>query len=143
MSTQQDIYAAGSENHPPMLNNDNYITWSSCLLCYAKSKPNEKLLVNSILHDPYVRRMIVKHGDPDRTPPVPESTHEQIDDELIAAEAKQIEADDQSIQTILMGIPKDIYDAEKEAKLLNELERFKSTEGESIESYYHRFAKIK
>nr|GEZ56829.1 ribonuclease H-like domain-containing protein [Tanacetum cinerariifolium] len=76
MSTQQDIYAAGSENRPPMLNKDNYVPWSSRLLRYAKSKPNRKLLT---------------------------------DDELTATKAKQVEADDQAIQTILMGLPKDIY----------------------------------
>nr|GEX53981.1 ribonuclease H-like domain-containing protein [Tanacetum cinerariifolium] len=54
MSTQQDIYAAGSENRPPMLNKDNYVPWSSCLLCYAKSKPNGKLLVHSIKNGSYV-----------------------------------------------------------------------------------------
>ncbi|GJV57748.1 hypothetical protein Tco_1458753 [Tanacetum coccineum] len=43
------------------------------------------------------------------TPPVPESSHEQTDDELTEKEAKQVEADDQVIQTILMGLPKDIY----------------------------------
>nr|GEV02957.1 hypothetical protein [Tanacetum cinerariifolium] len=32
MSTQQDIYAAGSESRPPMLNKENYVPWSSCLL---------------------------------------------------------------------------------------------------------------
>ncbi|GJW05324.1 retrovirus-related pol polyprotein from transposon TNT 1-94 [Tanacetum coccineum] len=32
MSTQQDIYAAGSENRPPMLNKENYVPWSSRLL---------------------------------------------------------------------------------------------------------------
>ncbi|GKC54574.1 hypothetical protein Tco_1077319 [Tanacetum coccineum] len=135
MSTQQDIYVVGSENHPPMLNKDNYVPWSSRLLRYKKSKPNEKLLT---------------------------------DDELSTTEAKQVEADDQAIQTILMGLPEDIYDAvdscnsdheiwlrvqqmmkvidsglqEKEAKLLNELERFTSTEGESIESYYYHIAKM-
>nr|GEU31939.1 reverse transcriptase domain-containing protein [Tanacetum cinerariifolium] len=31
---------------------------------------------------------------------------------------------------------------EKKAKLFNELERFTSTDGESIESYYHRFLKL-
>nr|GEW04143.1 hypothetical protein [Tanacetum cinerariifolium] len=29
---QQDIYAAGSKNHPPMLNKENYVPWSSRLL---------------------------------------------------------------------------------------------------------------
>ncbi|GJX30561.1 hypothetical protein Tco_0238640 [Tanacetum coccineum] len=75
MSTQQDMYAAGSENRPPMLNKDNYVPWSSCLLRYAKSKPNGKLIYNSIMN------------------------------------VKQMEADDQAIQIILMGLLEDIYAA--------------------------------
>ncbi|GJR08805.1 hypothetical protein Tco_0791457 [Tanacetum coccineum] len=139
MSTQQDIYAAGFENRPPIRNKENYVPWSSCLLCYAKSRPNGKLIYNSLMNGPYVRRMI----------PEPE-------------------ADDQAIQTILLGLPKYIYAAvdscetaqeiwlrvqqmmkgsdiriqEKKAKLFNEWERFTSTDGESIESYYHRFSKL-
>ncbi|GJZ70171.1 hypothetical protein Tco_0633721 [Tanacetum coccineum] len=120
MSTQQDIYTVGSENRHPMLNKDKNVSWSSCLLCYAKSKPNRKLLLKSILEGPYL--MNEEPSDPDQT--------------------KQVEADNQAIQTILMGLLEDIYAAEKEAKLLNELERFASIEGESIESYYHRFAKL-
>nr|GEV66390.1 hypothetical protein [Tanacetum cinerariifolium] len=76
--------------------------------------------------------------------------------------------DDQAIQTILLGLPEDIYAAidscktaqeillrvqqmmkgsdiriqEKKAKLFNEWERFTSNERESIESYYHRFLKL-
>ncbi|GJW54355.1 hypothetical protein Tco_0098440 [Tanacetum coccineum] len=66
MSTQQDIYAAGSENRPPMLNKENYVPWSSRLLRYAKSRPNGKLIYNSIMNGPYVRRMIPEPGDTDR-----------------------------------------------------------------------------
>nr|GEV84970.1 hypothetical protein [Tanacetum cinerariifolium] len=73
MSTQQDIYAAGFENCHPMLNKENYVPWLSCLLRYAKSRPNEKLIHNSIINGPY------------------------------------IEADDQAIQTILLGLSEDIY----------------------------------
>nr|GFC69508.1 hypothetical protein [Tanacetum cinerariifolium] len=77
-------------------------------------------------------------------------------------------ADDQAIQTILLGLSEDIYAAvdscetaqeiwlrvqqmmkgsdigiqEKKAKLFKEWERFTSNEGESIESYYHRFLKL-
>nr|GEV48353.1 hypothetical protein [Tanacetum cinerariifolium] len=69
MSTQQDIYAVGSESRPPMLNKENYLPWSSRLLRYAKN------------------------------------------DELSEKELKQIEADDQAIQTILLGLPEDIYAA--------------------------------
>nr|GEW08816.1 hypothetical protein [Tanacetum cinerariifolium] len=56
MST--DIYAAGSENRPPMLNKENYVPWSSHLLRYDKSRPHGKLIPNSIINGPYVRWMI-------------------------------------------------------------------------------------
>ncbi|GJZ48708.1 hypothetical protein Tco_0602540 [Tanacetum coccineum] len=82
MSTQQDIYVAGSETRPPMLNKENYVPWSSRLFCYTKSRPNGKLIYNSIMNGPYVRRMIPK---PD--------------------------ANDQSIQAILLGLPEEIYAA--------------------------------
>nr|GEU39522.1 hypothetical protein [Tanacetum cinerariifolium] len=70
-----------------MLNKDNYVLWSSRLLYYEKCKPNGKLICNSIMHGPCVRLMI----------PEPE--------------VKQMEANDQAIQIILMGLSKDIYAA--------------------------------
>ncbi|GJS27734.1 copia protein [Tanacetum coccineum] len=81
MSTQQDIYAAGSKNRPPMLNKDNYVPWSSRLLRYAKNKSNGKLIYDSI------------------------TKASVTDDELTEADIKQMEADDQAIQTILLGLP--------------------------------------
>ncbi|GJS88031.1 hypothetical protein Tco_0770667 [Tanacetum coccineum] len=113
MSTQQDIYAAGSENYPPMLNKENYIPWSSRLLRYAKSRPNGKLIYNSIMKD----------------------------DELTENELKQVEADDQAIQTILLGLPKDMYAAVDSCETAQEI-WFTSTDGELTESYYHRFSKL-
>nr|GEZ61150.1 hypothetical protein [Tanacetum cinerariifolium] len=112
--------------------------------------------------------MIPKPGDTNREVPVNETFHMQTDDELTEKELRQIEADDQAIQTILLGIPEDIYAAvdscettqeiwlrvqqmmkgsdieiqEKKAKLFNEWERFTCTEGELIKSYYHRFLKL-
>nr|GEY33893.1 integrase, catalytic region, zinc finger, CCHC-type, peptidase aspartic, catalytic [Tanacetum cinerariifolium] len=168
MSNQQDIYAAGSESRPPMLNKENYVPWSSRLLRYARSRPNGKLIHNSILNGPYVRQMIPELGDANREVNVTETFHLQTDDELSEKKLKQIEADDQAIQTILLGLPEDIYAAvdscetaqeiwlrvqqmmkgsdigiqEKKAKLFNEWERFTSNEGESIESYYHRFLNL-
>nr|GEZ94616.1 hypothetical protein [Tanacetum cinerariifolium] len=112
--------------------------------------------------------MIPEPGDANRDFNVNETFHEQKDDELSEKELKQIEADDQAIQTILLGLPEDIYAAvdscetaqeiwlrvqqmmkgsdigiqEKKAKLFNEWERFTSNEGESIKSYYHSFLKL-
>nr|GEX07313.1 hypothetical protein [Tanacetum cinerariifolium] len=168
MSTQQDIYVVGFENRPSMLNKENYVSWSSRLLRYAKSRSNGKLIHNSIINGPYVRRMIPEPGDSNRKVHVNETFHVQTDDELTENELKQIEADDQAIQTILLGLPEDIYAAvdscetaqeiwlrvqqmmngldieiqEKKAKLFNEWERFTSNDGESIESHYHHFLKL-
>nr|GEU53373.1 hypothetical protein [Tanacetum cinerariifolium] len=111
MSTRQDIYAAGSKNRPPKLNKENYVPWSSRLLRYAKSRPNGKLIHNSIINGPYVRRMIPEPGDTNREVLVNETFHVQTDDKLSKKELKQIEADDQAIQTILLGLPKEIYAA--------------------------------
>nr|GEV64298.1 integrase, catalytic region, zinc finger, CCHC-type, peptidase aspartic, catalytic [Tanacetum cinerariifolium] len=119
MSTQQDIYAAGSESRPLMLNKENYVPWSSRLLQYAKSRPNGKLIHNSILNGPYVRKMIPEPGDANCEITVTETFHLQTDDELSDKELKQIEADDQAIQTILLGLPEDIYAATKDLYTAN------------------------
>nr|GFC31078.1 hypothetical protein [Tanacetum cinerariifolium] len=135
--------AAGSKNRPPMLNKDNYVPWLSRIIRSARSRPN---------------------GEPDLPVLVLESRHEQTDEELTETDIKRMDADDQAIQTILLGLPEDVYAAvdscetakeiwervhqmmkgldigeqEKKEKLLNEWEKFTYTDGESIESYYHR-----
>nr|GEV85660.1 hypothetical protein [Tanacetum cinerariifolium] len=55
--------------------------------------------------------MIPEPCDLNREVPVNETFHVQTDDELTEKELKQIEADDQAIQTILLGLPEDIYPA--------------------------------
>nr|GEX06606.1 hypothetical protein [Tanacetum cinerariifolium] len=89
--------SVGFENHPHMLNKENYVPWSSRLLCYAKSRPNGNLIYNSIMNGPYVSRMIPEPGDADREVLVNETFHEQTNNELIEKELKQIEANDQAI----------------------------------------------
>nr|GEY34671.1 hypothetical protein [Tanacetum cinerariifolium] len=111
MSTQQDIYVAGSKNRPHMLNKDNYVPWSSCIIRYARSRPNGKMIVDSIENGPYVRRMIATLGEPDLPAPVPELFHEQADEELTENDIKRMDADDQAVQTILLGLPEDVYAA--------------------------------
>nr|GFA84740.1 hypothetical protein [Tanacetum cinerariifolium] len=55
--------------------------------------------------------MIPEPDDTNREVPVNETFHVQKDDELTEKELKHIEADDQAIQTILLGLPEDIYAA--------------------------------
>ncbi|GKE55527.1 hypothetical protein Tco_1494712, partial [Tanacetum coccineum] len=84
----------GSEICHPVLNKENYVPWSSRLLRYAKSILNGKLIYNSIMNSPYVRRMIPEPGDADREVPVNETFHEKTYDELTKNELKQFKADD-------------------------------------------------
>nr|GEX33735.1 hypothetical protein [Tanacetum cinerariifolium] len=125
-----------------MLNKDNSVPWSSRIIRYARSRPNGKMIVDSIENGPYIRRMITTLGEPNLPVLVPESFHEQTDEELTENDIKRMDADDQAIQTILLGLHKDVYAAEKKAKLFNEWEKFTSTDGESIESYYHCFMQL-
>nr|GEX68426.1 hypothetical protein [Tanacetum cinerariifolium] len=111
MSTQQDIYAVVSENRPSMFNKDNYVPWSSRIIRYARSRPNGKMIVDSIENEPYVRRMIATPGELDLLFPVLESFHEQTNEELTENDIKRMDADDQAIQTILLGLPEDVYAA--------------------------------
>ncbi|GKA53334.1 hypothetical protein Tco_0746649 [Tanacetum coccineum] len=104
MSTQQDIYDAGSENRPPMLNKDNYFPWSSHLYRYAKSKLNRKLIYKSLMHGPYVRRMI------------PEPDIYAAVDSCESAQEIWLR-----VQQMMKG--SDIGIQEKKAKLFNEWER--------------------
>nr|GEV70219.1 putative ribonuclease H-like domain-containing protein [Tanacetum cinerariifolium] len=90
-----------------MLNKDNYIPWSSRIIRYARSIPNGKMIVDFIENVPYVKQMIATLEEPDLPVPVPESFHEQTDEELTENDIKRMDADDQAIQTILLGLPED------------------------------------
>nr|GEV81119.1 hypothetical protein [Tanacetum cinerariifolium] len=124
-----------------MLNKENYVPWSSRLLRYAKSRPNGKLIHNSILNGPYVRRMIPEPGNANCEVTVTETFHVQTDGGLSKKEFKQIEADDQAIKTILLGLPEDIYAAIDSCETAQEI-WFTSNKKESTESYYHHFLKL-
>ncbi|GKC52398.1 hypothetical protein Tco_1075143 [Tanacetum coccineum] len=92
-----------------MLSKKKYVQWMVRLIRYAKSKPNRKLLPNSILHGPYTYRIITTPGDPTQIPPIPQTTRIKTDMELTKAEAKQVKANDQAIHLILMGLPVVVY----------------------------------
>nr|GFA04760.1 hypothetical protein [Tanacetum cinerariifolium] len=69
------------------------------------------MIVDSIENEPYVRRMIATPREPDLPVPVPESLHEQTDEELTENDIKLMDANDQAIQTIFLGLPEDVYGA--------------------------------
>nr|GEU37538.1 hypothetical protein [Tanacetum cinerariifolium] len=103
MSTQQDIYAAGFENRPPMINKENYVPWSSRLL----------------------RRMIPEPGDPNRKVPVNETFHTillGLPEDIYAAVDSYETAQVIWSRVHQMMKGSDIEIQEKKAKLINEWE---------------------
>nr|GEW50767.1 retrovirus-related Pol polyprotein from transposon TNT 1-94 [Tanacetum cinerariifolium] len=144
VNTDENVGKPGFENRPLMLNKENYVPWSSRLLRYAKSRPNGKLIHYSIINGPYVRRMIPEPGDPSREVPVNETFHMQTDDELTERNLNRLKLMIKQFRLFFSQMMKgsDIGIQEKKAKLFNEWERFTSNDGESIESYYHRFLKL-
>nr|GEZ44864.1 hypothetical protein [Tanacetum cinerariifolium] len=52
---------------------------------------------------------------------VAETFHEKTNDKITEKEVKQMEADDQAIQIILMGLPEDIYAAVDSCKTAQEI----------------------
>nr|GEV12864.1 hypothetical protein [Tanacetum cinerariifolium] len=92
-----------------MLNKDNYDTWSSRIIKYARSRPNGKMIVDFIENGPYVS----------------------------CETAKEIW---ERVRQMMKG--SDIGEQEKKANLFNEWKKFTSTDGESIESYYHCFMQL-
>nr|GEZ11345.1 integrase, catalytic region, zinc finger, CCHC-type, peptidase aspartic, catalytic [Tanacetum cinerariifolium] len=82
-----------------------------------------------------------KNCNPNREVSVNETFHVQTDNELTEKELKQIEADVQAIQTILLSLPEDIYAAVDSCETAQKI-WFTSNDGESNESYYYRFLKL-
>nr|GEV20788.1 hypothetical protein [Tanacetum cinerariifolium] len=83
--------------------------------------PHGKMIVDSIENGPYVWRMISTPEEQDLPVPVPESLHEQTDEELTETDIKRIYADDQAIQTILLGLLEDVYDAVDSYEMAKEI----------------------
>nr|GEV91624.1 hypothetical protein [Tanacetum cinerariifolium] len=102
----EDIQCAGSDTRPPMLDRIDFASWQQCIRLYCRGKENEvENNLESILTCHWKR----KRGDTNREVNVTETINMQTDDGVSKKELKQIEADDQAIQTILLGLPKDIY----------------------------------
>ncbi|GJV58012.1 hypothetical protein Tco_1459017 [Tanacetum coccineum] len=120
MSTQQHIYVAGSENCPPMLNKDNYVPWSSRLLHYAMSKPNGKLLVNSIKNAPCKK---IEEDDQ-----AIQTILMGLLEDIYAAVDSCDTTQEIWLRIVQMMKGYNIEAKEKKAKLFNEWEKFNSTE---------------
>ncbi|GJS90500.1 retrovirus-related pol polyprotein from transposon TNT 1-94 [Tanacetum coccineum] len=165
-----NIMAAGSRDHPPMIAIGRYAQWQSRFLRYIDTRPNGDALRKCILEGPYKLTIVTILDVPviDDTPAVPERTAVETLLTMSPKNKSYYESEKEAIHLLLIGIVDEIYstiDACKTAhemwiaierlqqgeslniqdvktNLFREFGKFTSHDGESMESYYSRFYKM-
>ncbi|GJX07938.1 hypothetical protein Tco_0195870 [Tanacetum coccineum] len=144
-----DIMAAGSRDHPPMLVMRRYARWQSRFMRYVDTKPNSQPAI-------------------DDSPTVPERTILETFANISTENRAHYDAEYEAIHLILTGIGDDMYSTVDACKIARDIwvaierlqqgeslnkqdvktnlfwkfGKFTSRDGESIESYYSRFYKM-
>nr|GEU88127.1 reverse transcriptase domain-containing protein [Tanacetum cinerariifolium] len=116
-----NIMAAGSRDHLPMLATRRYAQWRSRFLRYIDTRPNGDALRKCILNGPYTSTIVViqvvaaTHDSPE----VPEHTTVETPLNMSPENKARCESEKKAIQLILTGIGDEIYstvDASKQLK---------------------------
>nr|GEZ40827.1 hypothetical protein [Tanacetum cinerariifolium] len=165
-----NIMAAGSRDHPPMLAPGRYPQWRSRFLRYVDTRPNGETLRKCILSGPYKPTTVLVQSveATDDSPAVPEHTTVETPTNMSPKNKARFLAEKEAIHLILTGIGDDIYSTidafqiaqemwevierlqqgeslniqDVKTNLFWEFGKFTSHDGESMESYYTRFYKL-
>ncbi|GKA63086.1 retrovirus-related pol polyprotein from transposon TNT 1-94 [Tanacetum coccineum] len=165
-----NIMAAGSRDHTPMLATRRCAQWQSRFMRYVDTKPNGEALRKCIVQGPYKLSNIIIPGQPatDESPVVPEQTIHETLSNITPENKAHYDAGKEVIHLLLTGIGDEIYSTVdacrtahdmwiaierlQQGESLNkqdvntglfwEFGRFTSRDGELIESYYSRMVKI-
>ncbi|GJU23687.1 hypothetical protein Tco_1157029 [Tanacetum coccineum] len=165
----EDIQCAGSDTRPPMLDKADFASWQQRIRLYCRGKDNGINILKSIDEGPFqmgTTRGIIDEGTEGPINLGPERP--RVYSELSQEEKDRYNADIRATNIILQGLPKDIYslinhyiDAkdiwdnvkmllegseltkeDRESQLYDDFEHFRQNKGETIHSYYVRFAKL-
>ncbi|GJX99532.1 hypothetical protein Tco_0356551 [Tanacetum coccineum] len=165
----EDIQCAGSDTRPPMLDKADFASWQQRIRLYCRGKENGVNILKSIDEGPFqmgTTRGIIAEGTEGPINLGPERP--RVYSELSQEEKDRYNADIRATNIILQGLPKDIYslinhytDAkdiwdnvkmllegseltkeDRESQLYDDFEHFRQNKGETIHSYYVRFAKL-
>nr|GEU43708.1 hypothetical protein [Tanacetum cinerariifolium] len=141
-----NIMAAGSKDHPPMLATGRYTQWQSRFLRYIDTRPNGDALRKCILEGPYKSTTVIILAVPttDNSPAVPERTVVEsiltMDEIYSAVDACKI-AHEMWIAIKRLQQRESLNIQDVKTNLFWEFVKFTSYDGESMESYYTRFYK--
>ncbi|GJY41950.1 hypothetical protein Tco_0429220, partial [Tanacetum coccineum] len=96
------------------------------------------LLYGSVINGPFKYGTVTEP----KTPTTPATFRDRHYEELTNAEKIHEACDIKATNTVPQGLPQDIYKLERESKLYDEFDTFTSVHGETIHSYYLRFAQM-
>nr|GEV97534.1 hypothetical protein [Tanacetum cinerariifolium] len=138
-----NIMAAGSKDHPPMLATGRYLQWQSRFLRYVDTKPNGVALRKCILEVETVLTMSPENKAYFKAEK--EAIHlrlTRIGDDIYSTVDACKTATEMwiAIERLQQGESLNIQDAK--TNLFCEFGKFTSHDGESMESYYSRFYKM-
>ncbi|GJW73829.1 hypothetical protein Tco_0133199 [Tanacetum coccineum] len=132
LSLAKNVIIVRADNRPPMLDKTNYSSWASRMLLYIKGKPNGKLLIDSVLNEPFQYGTIVEP----KTETTPATVYLKKFTIWLIITKMQSRFGIKSIQGLELSLQ------ERESKLYDDFDTFTSMPGETIHSYYMRFAQL-
>ncbi|GJU65249.1 hypothetical protein Tco_1247084 [Tanacetum coccineum] len=106
-----NIMAAGSRDHPPMLATGRYAQWQSRFLRYIDTRPNGDALRKCILKVPYTPTTVIIPAVPatDNALAVPEQTTVETILNMYPENKAHFESEKEAIHLLLTGIGDEIY----------------------------------
>ncbi|GJV69215.1 hypothetical protein Tco_1484724 [Tanacetum coccineum] len=165
-----NIMAAGSKDHPPMLGPGRYSQWRLRFLRYIDTKPNGEGLRKSILSGSYVPSTVLVQAVAamEGNPAIQQHTTIETVLNMTPENKEHFLSEKEEIFLLLTGIGDDIYSTVDACKTANEMwiaierlqqgeslnvqdvktnlfwefGKFTSRDGESMESYYSQFYKL-
>ncbi|GKB28157.1 retrovirus-related pol polyprotein from transposon TNT 1-94 [Tanacetum coccineum] len=168
----EDIWYAGSDSRPPMLDRTDFESWQQRIRLYCLGKDNGENIMKSITEGPFQMGTFIQTPaeDAEETEGALQLGPERarVFTDLSAEEKERYKADIRATNILLQGIPKDIYTLinhytyakdiwdnvkmilegseltkdDRESQLYDEFERFCQIKGETIHVYYVIFSKL-
>ncbi|GJS03649.1 trichome birefringence-like protein 2 [Tanacetum coccineum] len=118
-TTDKESSAAGTDNHPPMLEESDFESWKIHIERYIRGKPLGKLIWKSIKNGPSPHPMItVTIGEGEQQTQV---TREKTDEEFTKAENNKEHADIQATNILSQGLPRHIFNTLDQTETTKEI----------------------
>ncbi|GKB43331.1 hypothetical protein Tco_0888273 [Tanacetum coccineum] len=154
------MIVAGADNRPPMLDKPQYEPWKSRMELYMQGKDHGRMILNSVENVPMIWPNVTLEDGTTVRP----KTYE----ELSKQEKLHNTYDLKATNIVLQGLPPDVYalvnhhkvakeiwdrvrllmqgtslsKQERECKLYDEFDKFTHVKGETLYTYYLRFAQL-